>query len=92
MSTGEQSGHRDEPSLIRLYMELTVCSESEARSTWMYLCARRGFDHDLPDDKKLQTESPQIERQPNTRELAAAGKRLERAPAISIPNLAPLVR
>ena len=34
----------DEPGLLRMYMDLTGCSEADARNVLMYVCSEKEFE------------------------------------------------
>jgi len=45
----------DEPSMVRLYMDLTGATESQARNVFMYICSEADEEMDSGEDLGMET-------------------------------------
>jgi hypothetical protein len=76
-----------EPSLVRLYMELTGASEVGARNMFMHVCCREGPDAPVPDECSTYA-IPRAEpvRDLFVRDFADAGGWLNHPDAVAVPG------
>ncbi len=49
------NGKLDEPSLIKLYMDLTGAAESSARSVVMHVCSKDKENSEIADGAEMET-------------------------------------
>lgn len=77
MSAGENGGRENESSLVKLYMDLTGQSESQARSVFMYRCAdgAEGCEPPVKDDLDRYRTSPPTSRPPEQHNGSNASRR-----------------
>lgn len=59
MNSGANGLADREPSLVRLYMELTGTSELWARGVFMHVCCREGENTDLADANNTEIPAPE---------------------------------
>jgi hypothetical protein len=86
-STGVNGEVADEASMVKLYMDLTGSTESQARNVFMYVYSDNNEEMDSAEDVGM--EAPTIERsawQWGRRELSATWAQLEHALPLRVPS------
>ena len=85
-SIGVNGGRADEPSLVRLYMDLTGATESQARNVCMYVCSKAEEELEAAENAGMETARSEQPEHRWVRPETVRWEKLEGAFALRIPS------